>query len=614
MFEDDYKDSKINLTTWKKIFVVLSRLKSHIIKLIIFTVFIAALDSLFPFLNRIAIENFFDPSSVEEPFITMNLPGFIALYGVVIVAFGFCVWGFIREAGILGAEASYELRKEAFDNLQRLPFSYYDRTAHGWLMARMTSDSRRLADIISWGMLDILWSIASMIFIMIMMFIQDWRLALIVVASLPIMFLVSAFFSKVILKTQRKARKINSEVTAKYNEGFYGAKTTKSLNIEEDNLIEFSETVHSLRKSSIRSVIASSLFTSLLLVVCYVTVVIVLNTGGRMILSGKITTFSLIFMFVQYTMNFFDPVMSISRTFANFQQAQASAERIIGLIEEKPELIDTPEVLEKYGDVFNDKKENWESLKGDIEFDNVKFFYKENEIILDDFSLKIKAGQSVALVGHTGSGKTTIVNLISRFYEPREGKILLDGIDYKERSIHWLHSKLGYVLQTPFLFSATVMENIRYGRLTATNEEVINAAKVIGADEFIEKLEKKYDTNVGEGGNFLSIGQKQLISFARAILADPTILILDEATSSIDSEAEEVIKRATNELLKGRTSLIVAHRLSTIVDADLIIVLDMGKIIESGTHQELIDKRGHYFELYKNQFFKEKEEEYFQNL
>jgi ATP-binding cassette subfamily B protein len=301
--------------------------------------------------------------------------------------------------------------------------------------------------------------------------------------------------------------------------------------------------------------------------------------------------------------------MAISRTLSDLQNAQASAERIVGLIETKPELYDKQDVIEKYGDLFQDMKENWEPLKGDVEFKDVTFYYKDNETILSHFNLKVKSGQSVALVGHTGSGKTTLVNLLSRFYEPKEGQILIDGIDYRERSIHWLHSRLGYVLQTPHLFSTTVMENIRYGRLNATDEEVMYAAKMVGVDDFVKHLDKGYQTSVGEGGNLLSVGQKQLISFARAILADPRILILDEATSSIDSESEMIIQEATEKLLSDRTSIIVAHRLSTIVNSDLIVMLDMGQIIEMGSHEELLNKRGAYFELYKNQFFKEKGKE-----
>jgi len=301
--------------------------------------------------------------------------------------------------------------------------------------------------------------------------------------------------------------------------------------------------------------------------------------------------------------------MAISRTLSDLQNAQASAERIVGLIETKPELYDKEEVIAKYGDLFDDHKENWEELKGDVTFKDVTFYYKNNETILENFNLDVKAGQSVALVGHTGSGKTTLVNLLSRFYEPKAGEILIDGKEYRERSIHWLHARLGYVLQNPHLFSTTVMENIRYGRLNATDDEVIYAAKMVGVDSFVQHLDKGYDTFVGEGGNLLSVGQKQLISFARAVLANPRILILDEATSSIDSESEAIIQQATDKLLADRTSFVVAHRLSTIVNSDLIVMLDMGKIIEMGTHEELLLKRGAYFELYRNQFFKEKGKE-----
>ncbi|MBE0700091.1 MAG: ATP-binding cassette domain-containing protein, partial [Acholeplasmataceae bacterium] len=340
-------------------------------------------------------------------------------------------------------------------------------------------------------------------------------------------------------------------------------------------------------------------------VLAYLAVGITMHQGSVKVLTMIITVGTLQ-MFIAYTVNFFEPVMAITRILSDFQNAQASAERIVGLIETPSELTDRQEVEAIYGTIFEDKTENWEPLKGDVNFRDVTFYYKDNELILESFNLKVKEGQSVALVGHTGSGKTTIVNLLSRFYEPKSGEILIDGHDYRERSIHWLHRRLGYVMQSPHLFSTTVMENIRYGRITATDEEVIQAAKIIGVDDFVKHLENGYATNVGEGGNLLSVGQKQLISFARAILADPRILILDEATSSIDSESEQVIQKATDFLLKGRTSFIVAHRLSTIVNSDLIVMLDMGKIIEMGNHEELLSLRGSYFELYKNQFFKEK--------
>jgi ATP-binding cassette subfamily B protein len=348
------------------------------------------------------------------------------------------------------------------------------------------------------------------------------------------------------------------------------------------------------------------MFSSLLLVIAYVAVSVTMVRGSVEVLN-QVITLGTLQLFIAYTINFFEPMLVLSQTLANLQNAQASAERIIELIETKPEILDTPDVIDQYGTQTDMKVDNWEPLYGDVKFNNVSFYYNQDEIILDHFNLEVKRGTSVALVGHTGSGKTTLINLLARFYEPVRGTIEIDGVDYKKRSIQWLHKRLGYVLQSPQLFSTTILENIRYGRLDATDEEVISAAKHIGLHDFVTSLEKGYLTEVGEGGNLLSIGQKQLISFARAILADPRLLILDEATSSIDSESEHIIQEATKTLLKDRTSFIVAHRLSTIVDADLIILLEMGKIIEMGNHKSLIAKKGAYYDLYKNQFFKEHE-------
>lgn len=595
---------KVQLKTWKKIIGIVFKSKKHIIRLLIYASFIAVLDVAIPLLNRYAIDTFFVGGQYE------TWPIFVGVNILLAALFGLTIWGFIYEAGIIEAETSYELRRQAFKNLQKLSFSYFDKTPQGWVMARMTSDARRLSLIISWGLVDLVWAFSSMILIVTVLFITNAKLALIVTAILPIMLVIAYFFRKLILKQHRSARKHNSQLTAQYSEGFLGAKTTKSLVIEEQNYLEFAETAHLLKKASVKAVISSALFSSIMLVLAYLAVALTMYRGSLAVLSDNldiIITVGTLQMFLAYTVNFFDPVMSFSRFFSDFQNAQASAERIVGLIETQPELTDTEEVIEKYGTLFEDKLENWEDLKGDVEFRDVTFYYNENEVILDRFNLKIKAGQSVALVGHTGSGKTTLINLLSRFYEPISGKILIDDNDYKNRSMHWVHKRLGYVLQSPHLFSTTVMENIRYGRLDATDEEVIYAAKMIGADTFISKLDLGYETFVGEGGNLLSVGQKQLISFARAVLADPRILILDEATSSIDSESEVMIQRATTQLLSGRTSFIVAHRLSTIISADLIIMLDMGKIVEMGTHEELVTKRGEYFELYKNQFFKEKE-------
>ncbi len=605
MHHEDDQDIlyKVQLGTWKKIITIVFKSKKRIFLLILFSVWVAGLDSFFPLINRYAIDNFF----VNGDYSTW--PYFIAVNVLVAVGFGIGVWGFIYQAGIIEAEVSYELRRQAFRNLQKLSHSYFDKTPQGWIMARMTSDARRLSLIISWGIIDFVWALFSMIMILIVLYLTFIKLALIITIILPVMLAVAFFFRKVILKQHRIARRYNSQLTAQYNEGFLGAKTTKSLSIEDANHMEFSDTAHRLKQASIKAVISSALFSSIILVLAYLAVSATMVRGSVFVL-GSIITIGTLQMFIAYTINFFEPVMALSRIVSDLQNAQASAERIVSLIETESDLVDTPEVEEIYGSLFEDKKDNWEPLHGDIEFKDVTFYYKENENILTNFNLKVKAGQSVALVGHTGSGKTTIVNLLSRFYEPKSGSILIDGKDYRERSIHWLHSKLGYVLQSPHLFSTTVMENIRYGKLDATDEEVIYAAKMVGVDAFVQKMDNKYETSVGEGGNLLSVGQKQLISFARAVLADPRILILDEATSSIDSESEMVIQKATDMLLSDRTSFIVAHRLSTIVNSDLIIMLEMGEIVEMGTHAELLAHKGAYFDLYRNQFIKEKGKEY----
>jgi ATP-binding cassette subfamily B protein len=599
--EQDFQTEKVNLKTWKKIIETVFKSKKNVFLMVMFVVILSLLDAVTPLLNRYAIDVFFR----EKEFGT--LVPFVILNFLVALGFGLSVWGFIYQAGKIEVAVNYELRKQSFETLQRLPFAYFDKTPQGWIMARMTSDSRKLANVISWGVVDLLWSFVVMVTILIVMFILEWRLALIVTAAIPVMAVVAWYFRKKILVHYREARKINSQVTAAYNESFMGAKTTKSLAIEAENYEEFNAKTGLLKRANVKAVFFQSVFSPIMLLISYIVIAFVSIEGGNEVLKLAISVGTL-YAFIEYAVRFFEPIMQISRILAQFQQAQASAERVIQLIETQPEITDSPEVVEKYGDLLHPKYDNWEPIEGDVEFRDVTFHYLENEIILQNFNLKVKKGTSVALVGHTGSGKTTIINLLSRFYEPKQGEILIDGVNYKQRSMHWLHKRLGYVLQTPHLFSGTIMENIRYGRLEATDEQVIEAAKAIGADEFISQMDKGYQSEVGEGGNKLSTGQKQLISFARAILADPRLLILDEATSSIDSESEQVIQQATDQLLKGRTSFIVAHRLSTIVKSDLIIYLSGGKIIEQGDHRTLLEKRGAYFELYKRQFLTEQQE------
>lgn len=601
MFDEEYEDldySKGNVKPWNYIIKIVLEKKSEAILLVLSVLLLAAADLTYPLLNQYAIEYF-----IEKKDFT-NAVAFIIFYFIFAAIYGLIVSLFILAANKIEIRVAYTLREQSFKKLQELPFSYFDITPQGWIMARVTSDSRKLSIILSWGFIDFFWGFLTMIGIFIILLIKNIQLSIIVICILPILLIFSIIMRKVILKHYRSARKINSEITGAYNEGFLGAKTIKSLVIENKVKDNFKDKANKYKKSALRAAAFSALFGPVIFVIGYLGVGLTLYTGGIMVIGGTLLL-SELYLFIDYTIKFFDPVISISRVLGDFQQAQASAERIISLIKEEPDIKDTPKVIEKYGTVFAPKRENFEPLIGDVTFKDVSFKYKTGEQVLSHFNLDIKAGSNIALVGHTGSGKSTIVNLICRFYEPTSGEILIDNKNYKERSITWLHDNLGYVLQTPQLFSGTIFENVAYGKLDATIEDVKKACQLVKADEFIEKLDDKYNTYIGEGGSKLSLGEKQLISFARALIRDPKILILDEATSSIDTKTETLIQNAINVALKGRTSFMIAHRLSTVVNADLILVMDKGQIVESGKHHDLLLKKGYYFELYKTQFEQE---------
>ena len=605
--EKEDKLQHLSFGIWKKIFSLVFKKKKDAVVIIIYMTILAGLDIFTPFLTSKAIDLFFG----DDPRYDLMWP-FISIYLVISLLYCIIIYLFIRKAGKVEAEVSKDIRREAYCHLQELSLSYYDKNASGWIMARLTSDSRKLAEIISWGIVDISWGIATMSGILIILYIVYAPLAIIVTVLTPILLGVCLLFRRRILMAYRDVRNTNSKITGAFNEGILGSKTTKTLVLEEKKNSEFIDLSVDMRKKSIKAVIRSAILWPTVLVIGYIGVGLTLGFGSAFslgLIGEVVLSLSTLYLFINYTTLFFDPVIQITSVIADLQQAQASAERIIGLIETKSDIEDSNEVITKYGTLFEPKHENWEPLIGDIEFKNVSFHYKEKDNVLSDFNLKVKAGTSVALVGHTGSGKSTIVNLLCRFYEPTEGTILIDDKDYKERSIGWLHENIGYVLQTPYLFDTTIADNVRYGKMDATMEEVKRACEIVNANDFIDKLDKGYDTVVGENGAKLSVGERQLISFARAIINDPKILVLDEATSSIDTKTEVIIKAATDKLLQGRTSFIVAHRLSTIINSDLILVIDGGKIVESGTHQELLLKKGRYFELYKNQFINEMMEE-----
>lgn len=598
---DDYNvTEKLDIGIWRRLFKYLSEFKKGIMLLALLMTIVAGIDAIMPLMTRYAIDNFV----VKQT--TNGLLKFGAVYFCIFSFQAFNVRLFIRQAGKIETHLAYHIRQLGFKRLQQLSFSYYDNSSVGWLMARMTSDVARLSEIISWGLIDMVWAIVMMIGFICIMLYYDIKLTLVSMCVVPPLFLVGIFFQKKILKSYRKVRKLNSQITADFSEEVSGAKTTKTLVRENENLDEFKQDADNMRNSAIRAVIFSSLFLPIVITMGSIGTGFALWFGGNEVIT-KTLTYGTFVMFISYTIQFFDPVSQLAGTIAELQQAQASAERIISLVETEPDIWDRKDVIEKYGDLFNGKKENWEEMHGDIEFKNVCFSYKNGEKVLDNFNLKVRKGETIALVGETGSGKSTIVNLICRFYEPDSGEILIDGKDYRERSLLWLQSNIGYVLQSPHLFSGTIRDNIRYGKLDASQQEIERAAKLVNAHEFIMKMDNGYEAQVGEGGGNLSTGEKQLISFARAIVSNPAIFVLDEATSSIDTETEKMIQSAIGKVLSGRTSFVVAHRLSTIVSADKILVIKKGRITEAGTHKELLMNKDYYFRLYTNQLLQEKE-------
>ena len=597
--DDEVQSNKsFQFSIWKRLFPFAKPYKKLLLLIVITNILISIVDVSLPLFQRYAVDNFIEKGTLD------GLPVFIAAYLAVIIlqvlSFVFYTLSAMKTEMRMGRD----LKRACFVHLQTLSFSYYNTTPVGYILARVMSDTNKIAAITAWDLIDILWALSYVSFAFLSMAMLDLRLALMVMVIVPVIAVLTTYFQKRILFWNRKVRSINSRITGAFNEGIMGAKTSKTLVIEDKNTHEFSGLTEEMRNASVRAAGLNALYIPLVMLASSAATAIVLARGGNLVLEHGILIGTLS-AFTTYAVSIFEPIQQMARVLANIIAVQPNIERVMGLLDQKPNIVDTPEVIEKYGDSFHPKTENWEPIKGDIEFDDVSFRYPDGEEeVLSHFSLKIPAGTNVAIVGETGAGKSTLVNLACRFFEPTGGRILIDGKDYRERSQLWLHSRLGYVLQNPHLFSGTVMDNIRYGRLDATDEEVKQAAKAVSADTVVEHLENGYDSDVGEGGDKLSTGEKQLISFARAVLADPAIFVLDEATSSIDTQTEQLIQNATMHLLEGRTSFLIAHRLS-IRQADLILVVKDGKIVEQGKHEELLRKGGYYHDLYSKQFQEE---------
>lgn len=579
-----------------RLFPYLKPYRVKIICMILLGAMSSAIDAAYPLFNRYALNHFIGGMTLTG--IELFTPSYISL----LIFQGVINYVSAVECGKVEMSVDKDLRNDTFNHLQTLSFSYFNRNSVGYIHARVMSDTGLIGELISWRMMNLVWNGSYVIGVLVVMLMIDIRLAALICLLVPVAVLLMMYFQRKLLVYNRKIREINSKITGNYNEGITGAQTVKVLGVEEKMIGDFKEETSNMRRMSIREAHFSALFISTVTMLSAMVLSLVLWQGGRLTLEGLMQIGTLA-VFMSYALEMLDPIQSIIETLSGVISIQANIERVAKLLAEESDVADSPEVIEKYGDSFHPKKENWEELIGDIEFRDVSFRYPDgDEYVLQNFNLKIPHGTNVAIVGETGAGKSTLVNLVCRFFEPTKGRLLIDGRDARERSQLWLHSNIGYVLQSPHLFSGTVRENLRYGKPDATDDEIMNALRIVSAEPVLARMEKGLDTDIGEGGNILSTGEKQLLSFARAILADPKILVLDEATSSIDTVTEKTIQNAIDVVIKGRTSFVIAHRLSTIVDADVILVVKGGKIISRGTHAELMRERGYYYELYTRQY------------
>ena len=576
-----------------KILPFLTKVRGQILMMVILAIISSLVDITIPQFQRYALDTFVGKGTMDT-----ILP-FVISYVAILLFAALINYISCSQATIVEMKVNRELRQTGFKHLQTLSFSYFNQNSVGYIHARLMSDTGRIGGLVSWWLIDCTWRIsylAGAIFVMIRM---NARLAMMVLTTVPLLVLLFSIFQKKLIKVNREVREVNSRITGNFNEGIMGAKTIKSLAIEEKMEQRFQEETGTMRSKSIQASRLRGLFAGTMNFASSVALAIVLWQGGYIALE-EIGTFS---VFMSYAQGMMEPLRWLVDIVSDLITTQVNIERFTNLLSVQSDVIDTPEVVEKYGDCFQPKKENWEPIKGDIEFRDVTFQYPDGEeTVLENFSLNIPFGTHLAIVGETGAGKSTLVNLVCRFYEPTQGQLLIDGRDARERSQLWLHSAIGYVLQTPHLFSGTVRENLLMGNPNATEEQIMEAIHMVSADEVIAHLENGLDTDVGEGGDLLSTGEKQLISFARAILADPRILILDEATASVDTMTEAKIQAAMESVTAGRTSLMIAHRLSTVRNADMILVVKNGRIVEQGTHASLLAQKGYYHELYTRQY------------
>ncbi len=582
-----------------KLLPFLKPYKKRLILMLSLGVVSSLIDIAIPLFQKYALDNYIAEGVID------TLPYFVLVYLIVLALQVATNYYTLYSATHVEMMVGRDMKQTCFDHLQTLSFSYFNQNSVGYVHSRIMSDTARIGELVSWALMDSIWHSTYIIGAITVMLTVNAKLALAVVAIVPIAALLIALCMNKLTKLSRALREMNSRISGDYNEGIMGAKTIKTLVVEDKITGEFKDDTKKMYKTSVRTTHFRGLLFSTVSFLSSVSLAIVLWRGG-ILAKDQLMEIGTLSAFMSYAMGLMDPLLWLIDAFSTLINTQVNIERVTKLLQTVSDVVDTPEVIEKYGDTFEPKKENWEQLYGDIVFDDVSFIYPDGEdTVLDRFSLDIKRGMRVAIVGETGAGKSTLVNLVCRFFEPTEGRVLIDGRDARERSQLWLHSNIGYVLQAPHLFSGTVRDNLRYGKPDATDSEIESALKTVSADAVVARMEKGLDSEVGEGGDLLSTGEKQLLSFARAIIADPRILVLDEATSSVDTMTEQIIQNALTEVTKGRTSFIIAHRLSTVRDADIIIVVKDGKIVEKGKHRELMKAGGYYHSLYTKQFEKE---------
>lgn len=607
-FDEEALAARINLDLWKKLWSYAARYPTELKWLAGFAFCTALMEVMYPLITKGVIDAV-DTHLKGGPEPELWVWG--VAYFVCTVVICLSIGGFIWMAGKIRTHISHDIREDGFANLQRLSFSFYDYRPVGWLMARMTSDSERLSNILAWGFLDLVWGFTMMLGIAVAMFVMDWQLALVVFSILPVLAWISARFQRRILKSARMVRATNSRITGSFNEAIMGVMTSKAFVREDANQEEFTTLTNRMNKASVANLRHAAVYLPIVITMASLATGLALAVGGMSMIANTMAVSTLI-AFMAYTRHFFDPIEQLGHWFAEMQMAQASAERILSLIEAEPAIADTQDVQAAMA-IQAQHQSGGEKYAADggsqvinrLELKQVSFAYDAAKPVLDKINLTVDKGETIAIVGPTGGGKSTLVNVICRFYEPTGGQVLIDGLDYRQRSLHWLQSNIGMVLQNAHVFSGSIRENIRYGRLDASDEEVMQAAKIAGAHDFISAFPEGYDSDAGESGSRLSAGQKQLVSFARAVLADPQILVMDEATSSVDTETEQRIQQGMQRVLAGRIAFIIAHRLSTIRGADRIVVIEAGRISEQGSHRELMAARGHYYNLYRQQSLQE---------